>query len=440
MLSSSSDDMPKEKVAVLGAGPMGLAVAYQLAVDGFAPVVYEADDRIGGMAAMFEFGDVNIERYYHFHCTSDDDAFSLAREIGVEHEVSWRTTSMGVWNGSELQPWGDPLSLLRFRGIGLISKLRYGFHAYVSVRRTRWKRLDRIDAATWIRRWVGKRAFDLLWKDLFDYKFYDLANNVSAAWIWHRIHRLGRSRSSIFKERLGYFRGGSSTLLDSIAQRIVQLGGEIRLGHPVERIITREGRVVGVVADGQAEDVTRVISTVPVPLVPGLVPELPQEVIDKYRSIVSIPVICVILKLAKPVTAHFWVNTHDADFDIPGFVEMTNLREDLGDHIVYVPFYLPADHPTFTDSDETFVNKVLGYFTKINPALNHSDLLDYRVHRYRHAQPICSPGHLDRLPSIVSPIEGLLIADTNYYYPEDRGISQSIRLGRELATMCREHT
>ena len=37
----------KKSIAVLGAGPMGLAVAYQLARDGHRPVVFEADDRIG---------------------------------------------------------------------------------------------------------------------------------------------------------------------------------------------------------------------------------------------------------------------------------------------------------------------------------------------------------------------------------------------------------
>jgi NADPH-dependent glutamate synthase beta subunit-like oxidoreductase len=34
--------MKNKKIAVLGAGPMGLAVAYQLARDGYEPVIFEA--------------------------------------------------------------------------------------------------------------------------------------------------------------------------------------------------------------------------------------------------------------------------------------------------------------------------------------------------------------------------------------------------------------
>ena len=44
-----------QRIAVLGAGPMGLAVAYQLTQDGHHPVVFEADDRVGGMTATFDF-------------------------------------------------------------------------------------------------------------------------------------------------------------------------------------------------------------------------------------------------------------------------------------------------------------------------------------------------------------------------------------------------
>ena len=37
-----------EKVAVIGAGAAGLAVARQLALEGFEPVIFEAESRLGG--------------------------------------------------------------------------------------------------------------------------------------------------------------------------------------------------------------------------------------------------------------------------------------------------------------------------------------------------------------------------------------------------------
>ena len=38
-----------------------------------------------------------------------------------------------------------------------------------------------------------------------------------------------------------------------------------------------------------------------------------------------------------------------------------------------------------------------------------------------------------KIPPVQTPIEGLQIADTCFYYPEDRGISESVRLGKAMA-------
>ena len=86
-----------ERIAVLGAGPMGLAVAYQLARDGHEPVVFEADDRVGGMTACFDFSGLAIERYYHFHCTSDTAFLEVLEELEIAHHMRWVETKMGYW-------------------------------------------------------------------------------------------------------------------------------------------------------------------------------------------------------------------------------------------------------------------------------------------------------------------------------------------------------
>src|SRR5690606_34852937 len=101
-------------------------------------------------------------------------------------------------------------------------------------------------------------------------------------------------------------------------------------------------------------------------------------------------------------------------------------------NIVYVPYYMPQTNPKFQDSDETFKEKVSKYFKKINPSLKDDDIKDIRVHRYYFSQPICQPNLMDTLPDAKIPIDGLWIADTSHYYPEDRGISESIGYGRKL--------
>lgn len=411
---------------------MGLAVAYQLLQEGHIPVIFEADDRVGGMTACFDFSGTQIERYYHFHCTSDTGFLRLLDELGIADKMNWTETRMGYWFNGCLQPWGNPIALLRFRGLSLISKIRYGLMAFFVTKRKDWKSLDDVEASAWVQRWVGEEAYEILWRKLFEYKFHHFTGNLSAAWIWGRIRRLGTSRYSLFKEKLGYLDGGSQTLLNTLQAYLEANGAELKLGCPASRVVIENGRVVGVEANGDTERFSKVISTIPLPYVPLIMPDLPESILEQYRSVNNIAVVCVIAKLRRPLSENFWVNTNDDEMDIPGLVEYSNLRP-LDDAIVYVPFYLPGDHAKYEEPNDVFTDKVKRYLMKINPVLTEEDFLDIRASRYRFAQPICEPGFLRKLPPVALPIEGLWVADTSFYYPEDRGISESIDFGREMA-------
>jgi len=424
--------MSKQRIAVLGAGPMGLAVAYQLVQDGYQPVIFEADDRVGGMTAAFDFSGLNIERYYHFHCISDHDFLTVLDELNLSEKMNWVETKMGYWFQNKLQPWGNPMALLKFQGLSFIAKFRYGLHAFLSTKRKNWAPLDHENAVSWIQRWVGKEAYDVLWRRLFDFKFYDYTDNLSAAWIWSRIRRIGSSRYSMFREKLGYLEGGSDTLLQAMKSYIESNGGEIRLNSAVEKVVIENNRVTGIMLSGEIESFDKVISTIPLPYIPKIIPDLPVDVLKQFQQVNNIAVVCIIVKLRKKLTENFWLNTNDPEMDIPGLVEYSNLRP-LDEHIVYVPFYMPGEHPKFADADQVFLDKVRAYFKKINPELVDDDFIELRASRYRYAQPICQPGYLDNLPDANLPIKDLWVADTSYYYPEDRGISESIGFGRKLA-------
>jgi protoporphyrinogen oxidase len=422
----------KKRVAVLGAGPMGLAVAYQLALDGYEPMVYEADDRIGGMAAHFDFDGLSIERYYHFHCTSDVAFINILEELGLSDQLHWKPAKMGYWYHDLLQDWGNPIALFKFKGPSLIAKLRYGLHVFFSTRRNNWHPLDSQNAVAWVRRWVGSEAYEVFWRRLFEYKFYEFTNNLSAAWIWSRVRRIGRSRYNLFQEKLGYLDGGSTTLLAAMQKEIEKRGGKIMLKSPVQKVVIEDQAVVGIQINDHLEPYDQVISTIPIPYVPKIIPDLPAEIKEQFLSKKNIAVVCVIVKLKKPLTQYFWLNTNDLEMDIPGLIEYTNLRE-LDQSIVYVPFYIPGNHPTYAETDDQFKQKVISYLKKINTSLEDKDVIKIYVSRYRFAQPICEPNFLESLPPVKTPIAGLLVADTSYYYPEDRGISESISFGRKMA-------
>ena len=314
------------KVVVVGAGAMGLAAAYHAAKAGHHVTVLEAGPEAGGMAAHFDFAGTSIERFYHFVCTPDAPTFALLEELGLADAMRWRRTTMGLFAGGKLHPWGDPVALLRYPGVSLIARLRYGLLAFVSTRRDRWDALETQTAREWITRWAGAEAYAKLWQPLLHLKFFEYADNVSAAWIWTRVKRLGRSRKSLFEERLGYIEGGSQTLVDRLCERIGELGGAIHLSSPATWIISEDGRVTGVQSGEAFFPADAVISTVPTPLVPAMVPDLPSELRERYAAIPNIGVCCLLFKLRRSVTPNFWVNIAEPGIEVPGIIEFTNLR------------------------------------------------------------------------------------------------------------------
>jgi protoporphyrinogen oxidase len=422
------------RVAVIGAGAMGLAAAYYALKKGHTVDLFEAAPEAGGMAAHFDLAGLSIERFYHFVCKADQSTFQLLDELGLGERMRWIPTSMGYYIDGQLYPWGDPISLLKFPKLDLLSKLRYGLLMFVSTHREKWDALETVSAKDWITRWCGAKVYDLLWRRLFDLKFYELADPISAAWIWTRIKRVGRSRRSLFQEELGYIEGGSQTLIDALVAAIERLGGRIHLSAPVARVVIENGCATGVAAGETIHAVDAVISTVPTPYVNRMIPDLPDDLAAAYRTIQNIGVMCLVFRLKKSVTPHFWVNIVDASTPIPGIIEFSNLRRPAdGGTVVYVPYYMPVTNPKFRWTDKQVTAEAFGCIRRINPAITEADIEATHVGRLTHAQPICPPGFASKIPPWRTPVQGLSIADTCFYYPEDRGISESVRYGKMMA-------
>ena len=424
-------------IAVIGAGPMGLATAYELTKQGHQVELFEFDDRLGGMSAHFDFDGLSIERYYHFVCRPDDPLFALLDELDMHDKLHWVDTRMGYYYNGHLHRWGDPVSLLRFPHLDMLSKLRYGAHMFFSSKRPKekWQDIDAVDAVSWLKQGGGKHAYKVLWERLFKLKFHHYTENLSAAWIWARIRRMGQSRRSIFQESLGYIENGSETLLNRLAEEITQRGGKIHLSTAVEKVLIEQGKLTGIEIAAGRKTFDQVISTIPLQYIPRMIPDLPEDQLQQYKEVQNIGVVCLIFKLKRAITDNFWLNISDPEFEIPGIIEMSNLRP-LPDKIVYVPYYMPQAHPKFSWSNEQIIAEASGYLKKLNPELSDNDIISVHASRYAFAQPICQPSFAHHLPPMRSSVEGLFIADTSYYYPEDRSISESVLLGKQLAEMA----
>lgn len=104
-----------KRIAVIGAGAMGLAAAYHLTKNGYQATVFEADTVPGGMAAHFDFEGLSLERFYHFVCRSDQALLDLMEKLGLSQAMRWRDTSMGFYYEDASIPGATPWHCCVFR-------------------------------------------------------------------------------------------------------------------------------------------------------------------------------------------------------------------------------------------------------------------------------------------------------------------------------------
>lgn len=428
-------------IAIVGAGVAGLTAAYELTKAGCAVSVFEQRDELGGLARSVVLGGQRLDRYYHFICGGDHLLVQLAGELGIADRLRWRPAPTSYYVAGTLHPFTTPLDILRFSPISLPSRLRFGLHGARARRFTAWERIEHLTAEQWLVEGMGREAYETIWEPLLRMKFADALGEVSAPWIWHRIHRVVTSRESLLRpERFGCFPGGTQPLLSALAERIERAGGEIHLGRAARGLVERDGRVVGVALEGGQAPADAVISTVPLPILAGLLPDTAADYRAQLQAVRFMGVVCLLLRLRASLTSSFWVNVNDSRAPFQGFVEYSNLcATDEGDpRVVYIPLYMPPDDPRFLMPDEDLADALIAGMETLLPGFDRSQVVDRLVTRDAHAQAVCPPGFARRVPSIVSPLSGLFVTDSTQLYPADRNVSGTIGLARRAALACGE--
>lgn len=418
-----------------------MVAAYDLVEAGEDVVLFEKNSEPGGLAGSFELAQgLRIEKYYHFICRGDRDYLDMLDRLGLASSVKWRRTRMGLFYQGGVHTIGAPLDLLRFPHFSLNEKIRFFTATGVNVlsNSQAWRRLAALPAQDWLIQMYGRRAYEVLYKPLLQLKFRDHADELSAAWMWARFRRLGRSRTLLGQECLGYLAGGTDRFLQELLAQLRHRGVEIRLNESVSQIVIENGRVSRVITNRGEEKAAKVLSTAPIPCLLRILPRIPDPYFDNLRALKYIGVHVMLLQLRHTLTPYFWLNISDPSIELAGVIEYTNLNPQAAPDqsaLLYAPQYVPTSLPLYDMPAESLRDLYAEYFTRINPSFDRSWILNWALHRDPFAQPICGTDFLTRMPAIVTSVKGLYITDSYQIHPGDRTISDSIGLGHRAARL-----
>jgi len=400
--------------------------------------VFERYPRPGGLARVFEVGGEPLEAFYHHLFTTDTAYVALARELGVDELIEWLPSRMGIWTDGRLWEFGTPASLLRFRPLSTLDKVRFAVDTLLLQRTERPDRFEDVTAADWIRRRQGDSVWRTVWGPLLEQKFADMAEQVAMVWLWGKIHLRGRSRSrSGLGERLGYMRGSFARLVERLEERIADAGGSFSLADPVRRLERAPGGGFEIHTRKECHHADVVLAATPVPdyleIAGHLLPEAERTRLAALRATGAI---CTVLELERSLTPYYWLNVADATMPFGGLIEHTNYipaERYGGRRILYVSNYLFTDHPLYSASKREVLSAYLPALARINPEFDESWILASHHFRADYAQPVVTTGYRHRIPAMRTPVDGLYLCSMAQIYPEDRGQNYAIAYGDRVA-------
>ncbi len=435
-----------KQIAVIGAGIAGLSAAWDLVRAGHQVTVYEAGDKVGGLAAGFrdEGWDWTLEKFYHHWFASDAEILRLADELGVREKVLFPRPKTSMWmEGKNYQldsVLSAALTMLKMPKMSLVAKARFGFTTlYLKFARS-WQKMEQYTAHEWLLKKMGRQAYETLWMPMLIGKFGESYREVNMAWFWARIH----SRTT----RLGTFEGGFQTFLETLAARVQQDGAIVRLGTPLKSITQMEnGCFTLEVGNGEQVEADLVLSTTSPRLLRQTVPQIQGDYAAKLDGLRSMGAVVIVLALKEQLLEDgtYWLNLpadnpdkKQSRFPFLALVEHTNYLEREhygGDRLVYCGDYVAPTHEYFQLTEEQVVERFTAALPTFNPKFSKEWIRKWWVFRAPYAQPLPTVNHSQNIPDIRTPLNGLYWASMSQVYPWDRGTNYAVEIGRRTAHM-----
>ncbi|HKY55643.1 MAG TPA: FAD-dependent oxidoreductase, partial [Anaerolineales bacterium] len=244
--------------------------------------------------------------------------------------------------------------------------------------------------------------------------------------------------------RLGTFEGGFQKFADLFAEKLREMGIEIRLGAQVKFIKRSSEKGLLIDAGGFVESFDKVLVTTSPNLMAKFAPDLPENYLKGLLGLKSMGAVVMVLSLKHQLSkqGYYWFNLpKDAGYPMLALVEHTNFvsKEHFGgDHIVYAGDYLEVGHEYFLMSDEELLERFMPALKKFNPAFSRDWVKKVWVNKTNYAQPVPLVNHSKNIPAIQTPIEGLYFASMSQVYPWDRGTNFAVEIGRRAARLMLE--
>jgi oxygen-dependent protoporphyrinogen oxidase len=404
---------PDLSVAVVGAGPAGLAAALRLRAAGASVTVVDAAPYVGGRAWTEHVeGGWRIDPGVQLYSASYDAFFGQLRAAGAGALAERSPGRDALWRKGRAHEvvYGSPASMLASGALPLQLKLRMGtqYLPYLqrhagnldlrALERAAAAGLDGESIAAWGRRELGRDFVDLLAAPLLATLYGTLPDEASAGFY----HALARQGMNLEVRAL---RGGADGFCRAAADRLREAGAVFHLSTAVDRVDTAEGGV-RVSAGGAGERFSAAVLALPAPEAERVAKFLTPQGAKTLSEVRVRPAASLALLLDRPAGVR-WFGLSFAPGEARHVAAVCVQENKVGGLVppgkgLLVVFCQPhAAERLLGASANDALGLLLPDVARALPGVE-SAVVRARFYDWRHGWTIFGPGSLGRLPALRS--------------------------------------
>lgn len=432
------------KIGIIGAGYSGLTMAKELIEKGQDVTIYEKQPYVGGMVDTIEIFDTRLEKYYRHIFKSDKEAIQLIKDMGLEKELIWPATKMGYLTNKRPYLFGTPISLLKFKPLNFIQKLRFGFNVIHIKLINDYKKLEKVTAEKWLKDRIGDKVYSQVWEPLLISKFGEKKDKISMAWLWGKI-KLRSTSTTPEGEQLGYIKGSYQKLTDNLYKFLIDKKVNIKLETSVNEVIKQNDKyIIEYNNNGkkEKEEFDIIVSTIDYRSFEKLFNKyMNSEEKNKIEKVNYTSARTMMIVANKSFSPFYWLNIGDNDIPFGGIIEHTNFIDKSNydnNHILYISNYMTEDNKLYNLSKEELLKEYMKSLTKINKEFTMKNIKDYYVFDEKYAQPIIECNYSEYIMDDKLQNEKIYLCTMPQIYPEDRGMNYAIKSGISIANKILE--
>jgi protoporphyrinogen/coproporphyrinogen III oxidase len=289
--------------------------------------------------------------------------------------------------------------------------------------------LDLESIATWGERELGSDFVEYLGYPQLASYFGSLPEQTSAG-LYHLLARHGTDVS------VYAIRGGAAVLAESLARRIAQEGGEVRLRAEVTAVATSQ-RGAAISLGGEAAEFDAAVISTPAPVARRLLGTADRDLASWLEAVRVAPMLTVGLVLDRRIgVRYFGLSFPRGEAgSLASLCVLENKRADLvpDGRGALLAIVRPELAPRLIETEsrsvlDAVLPDVLRVFPDLEPSIRRA-----RVYRWPDGNPILYPGylaHLERFRALARAPRRVVLAGDYLYTPSVEG---AISAGRDAA-------